>query len=49
MIIYILHFTGAKKYYQKEGAEQEESFQVVTEKEFDLFAEEDSEEWSDDW
>jgi len=41
---------GAKKFYQKEGSELEESFPVVAEKEVDIFADDDSdEEWSDDW
>jgi len=42
--IFVNKNIGAKKYYQKEGAEQEESFPVVTEKEIDIFTEEDSEE-----
>ena len=47
--ITFLFLSGAKKYYQKEGAELEESFPVVTEKEMDIFADEDSEEWPEDW
>jgi len=47
--IFINKNIGAKKYYQKEGAELEESFPVVTEKEIDIFADEDSEEWPEDW
>eukprot|EP00092_Neocalanus_flemingeri_P091221 GFUD01115628.1.p1 GENE.GFUD01115628.1~~GFUD01115628.1.p1 ORF type:complete len:260 (+),score=77.60 GFUD01115628.1:59-838(+) len=38
---------GAKKYYQKEGFGLDESFPVVTEKEVDIFAEDD-ESWEED-